>query len=341
MQENTKKALWVTIVLLAVAIVLVITGFVQKGNVQRQLDEALVANEGLTAQVADKDALSQQIIEISAQLDVAQAEVDAAKAESESLKASLEDNISTLRAEADALTQERDQLSATLEASVSAEAAQAQMDEANARIAALEESLTSAQTDAQAALEARDQLNEQLTQQAQDLELQLEQKEQELNAQITALTQEKDSLKADLDGALLTAQAAPQLKQGLGLVSTVGSATPSGLDRAAVATLNTTIASLVLDTEGRILSLNWDVQQIVLPLAPADGPLAVMEEELERLAQEQSSLRYGADWAPALSALEASAIGKTLEEALVLDTEGLPGAADLMEALRRAGDNAQ
>ena len=40
MQENTKKALWVTIVLLAVAIVLVITGFVQKGNVQRQLDEA-------------------------------------------------------------------------------------------------------------------------------------------------------------------------------------------------------------------------------------------------------------------------------------------------------------
>ncbi|MDD4081160.1 MAG: hypothetical protein PHP02_07080 [Eubacteriales bacterium] len=365
MQDNKKRTLWITIALLVVAVVLAITGFVQRGNVQRQLDEAKAENTALVADVAAKDELSAQVSTITADLEVAKAELDAAKAESESLKTSLSDTISEMQGQADALAAERENIKAQLEAAVSPEAAQALSDDLNGQITSLKGSLENAQADAKTAWDEVDKLRTEaettrgeletarVNAQAVQTELDTVRSNEEgliadldgVRAELDTLREESQTLAKDLDTARAALEKAQDIRHGLGLVTSAGDVTAASGDKPGSALVKTTIASVVLDSENRILAVKWDVQQTQIQFTAEGLPVHWPEDELARLADDQAfGLRASPDaeevWVESLDELQASLIGKTVDEALAMENFG-PEAyrEDLMEALRRASDN--
>ena len=50
-------------------------------------------------------------------------------------------------------------------------------------------------------------------------------------------------------------------KHGLGIVTKIGSVAEATADKAGAAQVSTTVCSVILDAEGKIVSAIWDVQQ--------------------------------------------------------------------------------
>ena len=59
----------------------------------------------------------------------------------------------------------------------------------------------------------------------------------------------------------IAAAEAPATKHGLGMVTKVGSIADATAEKNGASQVNTTVCSVVLDADGKILSVIWDVQQ--------------------------------------------------------------------------------
>ncbi len=263
-----KKGLTLTVVLLVIAAVLAVVSFVQKGDVQKKLDEATAQVATLTSEAETKAA-------------------DAAK-EVEALKA---------------------------EAETKAAQAVADLDAAKAE----------AQT-----------------------------KASELTAQIATLT-------ADLETAKTQA---PGYKYGLGMVTKIGSVADATAEKAGAAQVNTTVASLVLDADGKIVSVTWDVQQTKIQFSLEGKPVDLPTELLTKLEKGAAygmikASAIGKEWNEQIAAFAEYVKGKTVEEVLsipvyerdeshkaVPDVEELKASVsisvgDYLESLKKAADAAK
>ncbi len=263
-----KKGLTLTVVLLVVAAALAVWSFVDKGNVQKKLDEATAQVQTLTKDAETKAA------------DVAK-EVEGLKAEAE-----------TKAAEA---------------------------------VAALDAAKAEAQT-----------------------------KVSELTAQIATLTGDLETAKTQ----------APGYKYGLGTVTSIGSVAEATAEKPGAAQVNTTIASLVLDAEGKIVSVTWDVQQTKIQFSLEGKPVNLPEDIKSKLEIGAAygmikASQIGKEWNEQIEAFAEYAKGKTVEEMLSIPTfqrdDAHPSVPDVEElkasvsidvggylaALKKAAENAK
>ncbi|MDI9519923.1 MAG: hypothetical protein QM308_02015 [Bacillota bacterium] len=126
----------------------------------------------------------------------------------------------------------------------------------------------------------------------------------DLKEQAKAAAADLDALKKDLEAA--KAQT-PDYKYGMGMVTQVVSETDA-------VQVSTTVCSLTLDAEGKIVTVAWDAQQTVIQ----GSDIKVVKSEA-----------IGED-------LAELAKGKTVEEASASLTAG-----DLLESLQKAAENAK
>jgi hypothetical protein len=116
------------------------------------------------------------------------------------------------------------------------------------------------------------------------------------------------------------------IKHGLGMVTSVGSVADATAEKAGAAQVNTTVCSLVLDAEGKILSVVWDVQQTKIGFDAA-GKAAVPEADklLTKLEKGEAygmrkASAIGKEWFEQIAAFGEWVKGKTIEEVLALET---------------------
>jgi hypothetical protein len=132
-----------------------------------------------------------------------------------------------------------------------------------------------------------------------------------------------DALTADLEAA--KAVPAPEVKHGLGLVTSIGSITDATAEKAGAAQVNTTVCSLVLDAEGKIKSVSWDVQQTKIQFGvdgkanvPAPETLLSKLEKGDAYGMRKASA-IGKEWFEQIAAFAEYCIGKTVEEVLAIE----------------------
>ena len=140
-----KKSLSIILALVAAAAIIVSCVFgVQKGNLQKEFDEAKTAAESAQAQLskdleaAKADAESKQA-ELAASLDAVKAELEAAKADAESKQAELAASLDAVKADAESKVAELEKKAADLEAAKA---------EVEAKLAQTERNLTAAKSNA-------------------------------------------------------------------------------------------------------------------------------------------------------------------------------------------------
>lgn len=148
-------------------------------------------------------------------------------------------------------------------------------------------------------------------------------------------------------------------KHGLGIVTTINSSKNATADAAGVAQADTTVCSVILDDEGKILSIAFDVAQTKIAINDKGEITADLTDQVK--TKKEMGDAYGMKEASAASgigkeayeqieALENWCIGKTVEEAITKATAG--DDADLlagctmhvdanMAALQKAADNAK
>ena len=267
-----KKGLTVTIVLLIVAAVLAVVGFVGKGDIQKKLDEA---NKNLEVERTD---FQSKLDDLTGQVSTLTGDLEAAK---------------------------------------------------------------TAASDAEAA------------------KTELQAKVDELTAQVGTLTQDLEAAKGQ---ALLVTP--PAIKHGLGMVTSVGSLADATAEKAGTAQVNTTVCSLVLDAEGKIQSVTWDVQQTKIQFSLEGKPVEVPQDlktKLEKGADYgmAKASAIGKEWFEQIEAFGAWVVGKTVDEVLgipvyqrdanhpaVPDVEDLKASVtitvgDYLAALKKAAENAK
>ncbi len=131
------------------------------------------------------------------------------------------------------------------------------------------------------------------------------------------------ALTADLEAA--KAAPAPAVKHGLGMVTSIGSVADATAEKAGAAQVNTTVCSLVLDAEGKIQSVTWDVQQSKVQFSalgvanvPAPETLLTKLEKGEAYGMRKASA-IGKEWFEQIAAFGEYCIGKTVEEVLAIE----------------------
>ena len=337
-----KKGLTVTIVLLIVAAVLAIVGFVGKGDVQKKLDEA---NKNLEV---EKTGFQSKLDDLTGQVGTLTGDLEAAKASlsgAETARTELQTKADELTAQIGTLTTDLETAKA---AQSGAEAAgtelQAKVDELTAQIGTLTADLETAKA-AQSAAEAA--------------KAELQTKVDELTAQVGTLTADLEAAKGQ---ALLVTP--PAIKHGLGMVTSVGSLADATAEKAGAAQVNTTVCSLVLDAEGKIQSVTWDVQQTKIQFSLEGKPVEVPEGLKTKLEKGPEygmakTSPIGKEWNEQIEAFGAWVIGKTVDEVLgmpvyerdashpaVPDVEDLKASVtinvgDYLAALQKAAANAK
>ncbi len=139
----------------------------------------------------------------------------------------------------------------------------------------------------------------------------------------TDLQGKVDALTADLEAA--KAAPAPAVKHGLGMVTSIGSVADATAEKEGAAQVNTTVCSLVLDAEGKIQSVTWDVQQSKVQFSalgvanvPAPETLLTKLEKGEAYGMRKASA-IGKEWFEQIAAFGEYCIGKTVEEVLAIE----------------------
>ena len=289
-----KKGLTLTVVLLIIAAVVAVVGFVQKADVEKKLTAAQELQK--TAEAA-KTAAEAQVGE----LETAKAAAEAQVGELETAKAALEAQVGELEA-----------AKAELEA---------KMNEAAPAAAEPEEAAAPAETEPE-------------------------------EAAAPAETEPEE------------AAAAAQDKYGLGMVTSIGSVADATAEKAGAAQVNTTVCSLVLDAEGKIKSVTWDVQQTKIQFSAEGKPVDLPEQLLTKLEKGEAygmrkASAIGKEWFEQIAAFAEYAVGKTVEELLTMpvyerdashtqvpDVEDLKASVtvtvgDYLAALEKAAANAK
>jgi hypothetical protein len=292
-----KKGLTLTVVLLIIAAVVAVVGFVQKADVEKKLTAAQELQK--TAEAA-KTAAEAQVGE----LETAKAAAEAQVGELETAKAALEAQVGELETAKAAL--------------------EAQVGELEAAKAELEAKMNEA---APAAAEPEE-------------------------AAAPAETEPEE------------AAAAAQDKYGLGMVTSIGSVADATAEKAGAAQVNTTVCSLVLDAEGKIKSVTWDVQQTKIQFSAEGKPVNLPEQLLTKLEKGEAygmrkASAIGKEWFEQIAAFAEYAVGKTVEELLAMpvyerdashtqvpDVEDLKASVtvtvgDYLAALEKAAANAR
>ncbi len=157
---------------------------------------------------------------------------------------------------------------------------------------------------------------------------------------------------------------APAVKHGLGMVTSIGSVAEATDEKAGAAQVNTTVCSLLLDAEGKILSVIWDVQQSKIQFNKEGKPVDLPEELLTKLEKGEAygmrkASEIGKEWFEQIAAFAEYATGKTVEEVLnipvyerdanhkqVPDVEELKASVtvtvgDYLASLKKAAENAK
>ena len=119
------------------------------------------------------------------------------------------------------------------------------------------------------------------------------------------------------------AVAAAQDKYGLGMVTSIGSVADATAEKAGTAQVNTTVCSLVLDAEGKIKSVTWDVQQTKIQFSAEGKPVDLPEQLLTKLEKGEAygmrkASAIGKEWFEQIAAFAEYAVGKTVEEMLAM-----------------------
>ncbi len=152
---------------------------------------------------------------------------------------------------------------------------------------------------------------------------------------------------------------------GLGMVTSIGSVAEATADKPGAAQVNTTVCSLVLDAEGKIVSVTWDVQQTKIqfdnagkPVLPAPEKILTKLEKGDAYGMRGAS-QIGKEWNEQIAAFAEYCVGKTVEEVLGLKVfqrddahPAVPDVEDLktsvtisvdgyLEALKKAAENAK
>ncbi len=153
-------------------------------------------------------------------------------------------------------------------------------------------------------------------------------------------------------------------KFGQGMVTSIGSVAEASEEKAGAAQVNTTVCSLLLDEEGKILSVIWDVQQSKIQFDHEGKPVNLPEELLTKLEKGEAygmvkASEIGKEWFEQIAAFAKYATGKTVDEVLnipvyerdanhkqVPDVEELKATVtitvgDYLASLKKAADNAQ
>ena len=327
-----KKGLLLTIALLLVAVVVAVVGFTQKGDVQKKLDEAVKLVD--TTKTQAEAALKAKADELTASATAAKAEFEAKLAESETAKADLQAKVAELTTAAAAKSEFEAKLA---QAEIDKTALQAKVDELTAAAEAT-------QTEAGAALQAK---VDELTAAAETAK---KETETALQAKIDELTAAADAAKVDFDAKLAQAETdkaalqanadeltaaveaakavpAPVVKGGQGMVTSIGSVADATAEKAGAAQVNTTVCSVLLDEQGKILNVTWDVQQTKIQFSLEGKPveLPAPEKLLTKLEKGdaygmRNASAIGKEWFEQIAAFADYCVGKTVEEVLAIET---------------------
>ncbi len=114
---------------------------------------------------------------------------------------------------------------------------------------------------------------------------------------------------------------------GLGMVTSIGSVADATAEKPGAAQVNTTVCSLVLGADGKILSVTWDVQQTKIQFSldgkpfelPAPEKLLTKLEKGDAYGMKKASA-IGKEWFEQIGAFGEYCIGKTVEEVLATKT---------------------
>ncbi len=151
----------------------------------------------------------------------------------------------------------------------------------------------------------------------------VQKKADDLTSQVAALKSDLDTAKADAQKAMETAAGAVQ-KSGLGFVTSIGSIADAG-EKNGSAQVNTTVCSLNLDGEGKIASVQFDVQQTKIQFT-AEGKLIDLPEVLKTKIEKgdeygmRAASGIGKEWFEQIHVFEEYCVGKTVEEVLGMET---------------------
>ncbi len=110
-------------------------------------------------------------------------------------------------------------------------------------------------------------------------------------------------------------------KHGLGMVTKIGSIADATAEKAGAAQVNTTVCSVVLDAEGKIVSVIWDVQQTKIQFSLEGKPVDLPEAPLTKLEKGEAygmrkASEIGKEWFEQIAAFGEYVTGKTVEEVL-------------------------
>jgi hypothetical protein len=148
------------------------------------------------------------------------------------------------------------------------------------------------------------------------------------------------------------------------MVTSIGSVADATAEKAGAAQVNTTVCSLVLDAEGKIKSVTWDVQQTKIQFSAEGKPVNLPEQLLTKLEKGEAygmrkASAIGKEWFEQIAAFAEYAVGKTVEELLAMpvyerdashtqvpDVEDLKASVtvtvgDYLAALEKAAANAR
>ena len=126
--------------------------------------------------------------------------------------------------------------------------------------------------------------------------------------------------------SLGSAMAESAVKHGLGMVTSIGSITEATAEKAGTAQVNTTVCSVELDADGKILAVIWDVQQTKISfgldgkaVVPASETLLTKLEKGDAYGMRKAS-GIGKEWFEQIAAFADYCVGKTVEEVLATET---------------------
>lgn len=123
----------------------------------------------------------------------------------------------------------------------------------------------------------------------------------------------------------IAAAEAPATKHGLGMVTKVGSIADATAEKNGASQVNTTVCSVVLDADGKILSVIWDVQQTKIQFNVEGKVVDTPENPLTKLEKGEAygmrkASAIGKEWFEQIAAFREYVTGKTVDEVLRLPT---------------------
>lgn len=146
---------------------------------------------------------------------------------------------------------------------------------------------------------------------------------------------------------LFTGCGAKTVKTGVGVVSSISSSTEPTADKAGNAQVDSTVAAVLVGTDGKIVNCKIDVAQTRIAFdatgaitTPLDNAYK-SKQELKEEYNMKSASKIGKEWYEQADAFAAYVVGKTVDEikGIALSAEGTPTAADLTSSVTiHAGD---